>query len=182
MRKIANLTIKPKSEATAKPTNRCLDKKTLMKEEKIHTTPENDFAGNSEEKTGKRKMHNVLSRLMNSMLSEGEKETREKVKWRDVFNVDWLRQHIAVIVIFLAGMVVMVTNRYQGQQEMLKEAQLREELEDAKYRQLAKYSELMTATRQSIIEQSLAQRGDSTLKTTLQPPYIITVKQTDYND
>lgn len=100
---------------------------------------------------------------------------------KDMFNDiqisgEWLKRHWSFLFIVFVCMLFFVTNRYQAQQEIIEEARLKQELTDWKYVWLTQFSELTRSCRQSHIEESLRQRGDSTLKLSKDAPFIIKVK------
>jgi len=90
-------------------------------------------------------------------------------------NIDgrWFFHQIPLFLLILGGILLMVTNRYQAQQEIIEKEQLQRDVEDWKYRSLTRSSELTTRTRQSQIEERLKALGDSTLSTPKEPPFTI---------
>jgi len=119
-----------------------------------------------------------MRRLLRNMLRDDENETGSL---KDMFNDiqisgEWLKRHWSFLLIVFICMLLFVTNRYQAQQEIIEEARLRRELNDWKYVWLTQFSELTRSSRQSNIEESLKQRGDSTLKLSKEAPFIIKVK------
>jgi hypothetical protein len=77
----------------------------------------------------------------------------------------------------LLGVILYITNRYQAQKEMIEEEKLRTELTDWKYRNMTRKSQLTMRTRQSQLELQLKALGDSTLKVSKIPPYILSVEK-----
>lgn len=84
----------------------------------------------------------------------------------------WFKRQIGVITLAFIGVIVYITCRYQAQQEIILEEQLRTDLQDWKFRTLTRNSELTLKTRQSQIEMALKNFGDSTLKVSTVPPII----------
>lgn len=117
-------------------------------------------------------------RLWGSLFTEGESEANESKSISDVvrsIRIDgqlFFRQ-IPLLLLILAGILLMVTNRYQAQQEIIKKEQLQKEVEDWRFRALTRSSELTTKTRQSQIEERLKLLGDSALTTPKEPPFTI---------
>lgn len=117
-------------------------------------------------------------RLWSSLFTEGESEAGEPKSLTDVvrqINIDgrWFFQQIPLLLLILMGILLMVTNRYQAQQEIIEKEELQKEVEDWRYRSLTRNSELTTRTRQSQIEERLKQMGDSLLKAPTEPPFTI---------
>lgn len=99
--------------------------------------------------------------------------------WRDLvatFKLDgtWFRKQFYYVVLLAALMVGYVTWNYHVQQNILEEEQLSEEVKDSKYRCLTRESELTRRTTQSAVENALCARGDSTLASSEEPPYLLT--------
>ena len=117
-------------------------------------------------------------RWWGSLFTEGESDAAEGRNLREVvksMNIDgrWFLNQIPLFLLILLGILLMVTNRYQAQQEMIQKEQLLKDVEDWRYRALTRSSELTTATRQSQIEERLKQMGDSTLVPSKEPPFTI---------
>lgn len=85
----------------------------------------------------------------------------------------WFRHNLGFIGVITVGLLVFVTNRYQADQEMIVEDQLKDTLADIRYRAVTKSAELTLQKRTSNLEERLRQRGDSTLKVPVDAPYII---------
>lgn len=101
-------------------------------------------------------------------------------QWKSVIrqmSIDgqWFKRQIGVIILAVAGIIIYITCRYQAQQEIIHEEQLRKELQDWKFKTLTRNSELTLKTRQSQIENALKNFGDSTLKVSTEAPYTTTV-------
>lgn len=88
----------------------------------------------------------------------------------------WFRKQIPMFLLIFVVTVAYVTNSYQAQQEILKEEELADSLEDCKYRCLTREGELTRRTRASQLERELRQRGDTTLVVGSEPPYKLEVK------
>ncbi|MEE0119333.1 MAG: FtsL-like putative cell division protein [Bacteroidaceae bacterium] len=128
---------------------------------------------NKKQETGKKPR--LFSMLGNSM--EEEMALRQ---WKSVIrqmSIDgqWFKRQIGVIILAVTGIIIYITCRYQAQQEIIQEEQLRKELQDWKFRTLTRSSELTLKTRQSQIEIALKNFGDSTLKVSTEAPFITTV-------
>ena len=115
-----------------------------------------------------------------SMLSNSMEEEMALKQWKSVIrqmSIDgqWFKRQIGVIILAVTGIIIYITCRYQAQQEIIQEEQLRKELQDWKFRTLTRSSELTLKTRQSQIEIALKNFGDSTLKVSTEAPFITTV-------
>lgn len=115
-----------------------------------------------------------------SMLNNSMEEEMALKQWKSVIrqmSIDgqWFKRQIGVIILAVAGIIIYITCRYQAQQEIIQEEQLRKELQDWKFKTLTRNSELTLKTRQSQIENALKNFGDSTLKVSTEAPYTTTV-------
>ena len=120
-------------------------------------------------------------RLWNSMFTEGETEGEGK-SMREVMqsmSIDgkWFFRQIPLLILILFGILLLVTNRYQAQQEIIEKEELQKEVEDWRYRSLTRSSELTTMTRQSKIEERLKALGDSALAPAKVPPFTINTNE-----
>lgn len=118
-------------------------------------------------------------RLTKSILHDEDGENLDLQHWRDLataLRVDgtWFKKQFSVLLLILVALVVYVTNNYQAQQEILEEERLNEVVKDCKYRCLTRESELTRRTRQSELERQLKERGDSTLMSSTEPPFLLT--------
>jgi hypothetical protein len=117
------------------------------------------------------------SKILNALVNEeddGEKKDLKQIK--DVLqalSIDglWFRKQLGVLALIVLGIIVYVTNRYQAQNEMIEENNLREELQDWKYRSMTRNSELTLRCRQSQLEEKMKAMGDSTLNCSNDPVY-----------
>lgn len=89
----------------------------------------------------------------------------------------WFKRQIGFFFLLLIGVILYITNRYQAQQEMIREEELRKELKDWKFRNMTRTSELTNRTRQSQIELQLKTMGDSTLIPSETPPYTCIIEK-----
>lgn len=133
---------------------------------------EEDPATNEGEKNFK------MKRLLRNMLRDDDSEG---ASLKDMFNDiqisrEWLRHHWSFLLIVFVCMLAFVSNRYEAQQEIIEEAKLKQELNDWKYIWLTQFSELTRSSRQSHIESTLRQRGDTTLRLSKEAPFLIKVK------
>ena len=116
--------------------------------------------------------------LWGSLFTEGELEAGDNKGLADAIrqmNIDgrWFFHQIPLLLLILGGLLLIVTNRYQSQQEMIEKEKLEQDVADWRYRSLTRSSELTTRTRQSQIEERLRQMGDSLLKAPTEPPFTI---------
>lgn len=88
----------------------------------------------------------------------------------------FLRQNIGFILFLMVLSVGYITNRYLAQQEIIEEERLRKELVEKKNYALTQYVLLTRNSRQSNIEASLREIGDTLLRTSKEPPFIIRAK------
>ncbi|MBQ9558443.1 MAG: hypothetical protein IJ762_05460 [Bacteroidaceae bacterium] len=117
-------------------------------------------------------------RLWSSLFTEGESEGSEGKGLKDVMQAvqidgKWFFKQIPLFLLILGGILLLVTNRYQAQQEIIEREQLIKDVEDWKFQSLTRSSELTTQTRQSKIEERLRSLGDSTLSPAKEPPFTI---------
>lgn len=134
----------------------------------------------SRQELKKQEKSTKMKRMLRKMLRDDDSD-EEGGSLSDMFtdiqiSGEWLKHHWSFLFIMFVCMLLFVTNRYQAQQEIIEEARLKQELHDWKYVWLTQFSELTRSTRQSHIEESLRQRGDSTLKQSKEAPFIIKVK------
>ena len=120
--------------------------------------------------------------LWNSMFTEGETENGESRNLRELarsINIDsrWVFAQIPLLLLILLGILLMVTNRYQAQQEIIEKELLKNEVEDWRFRSLTRSSQLTRSTRQSQIELRLRSLGDSTLAPAQEPPFTIIINE-----
>lgn len=111
-----------------------------------------------------------------SLLSNSQEDEMALKQWKSVIkqiSIDgqWFKRQIGVISLAVFGIIIYITCRYQAQQEIILEEQLKIELLDWKFRTLTRSSELTLKTRQSQIERTLNQFGDSTLQVSTTAPF-----------
>lgn len=128
---------------------------------------------NKKQETGKKPR--LFSMLGNSMEEEMALKQWKSVIRQMSIDGQWFKRQIGVIILAVTGIIIYITCRYQAQQEIIQEEQLRKELQDWKFRTLTRNSELTLKTRQSQIEVALKNFGDSTLKVSTEAPFITTV-------
>ena len=128
---------------------------------------------NKKQETGKKPR--LFSMLGNSMEEEMALKQWKSVIRQMSIDGQWFKRQIGVIILAVTGIIIYITCRYQAQQEIIQEEQLRKELQDWKFRTLTRSSELTLKTRQSQIEFALKNFGDSTLKVSTEAPFITTV-------
>ncbi len=120
--------------------------------------------------------------LWSSLFTEGETEGGESKNLKDLvrsMKLDgrWFISQIPFFLLILGGILLMVTNRYQAQQEIIQKEQLQKDVEDWRYRSLTRSSELTRLSRQSQIEERLKALGDSTLAPSKEPPFTINTNE-----
>lgn len=114
-----------------------------------------------------------------SLMSQDDDEDLNLQHWRDMivafkFDGSWFKRQFPLVLVLVAILVFYVTWNYHVQQAILEEEQLSGEVKDCKYRCLTRESELTRRTTQSAIENALRARGDSTLVSSNEPPYLLT--------
>lgn len=107
-----------------------------------------------------------------------EDDEKEEISFKSIFGGDILKSRFMMkqVVWFMFVVVLMIIytgNRYSAQQDIITISELREELQEMKYKVLTQSSELMNKTRQSNIEMYLKQTNDSTLVNPTSPPFLI---------
>lgn len=128
-----------------------------------------------EGKTSQQRRYNLMGALLNN---EGENVTNFRDLFRSIdLNGEWFRRNLWFIFLLTGCLVLLVTNRYQAQQEQIEEAELKNELAEMKYKWLTRFSELTTSTRQSQIEEQLRENGDYTLTPSRESPFVIRAKR-----
>lgn len=123
----------------------------------------------------------ILPLIYRLLHSDGEDDSalKQLKSVRRQLSIDgqWFKKQIGVLVLAVLGTICYITCRFQAQQELILIEQLKKERTDWAYRSLTRSSELTLKTRQSLIEKSLKNFGDSTLKPSVQPPIITTVNR-----
>lgn len=117
-------------------------------------------------------------RWLGSLFTEGESDAGEGKSLSEAvraMHIDgrWFFRQIRFLLFILFCILLMVTNRYQAQQEIIEKEQLQHDVEEWRYKALTRSSELTTLTRQSQIEEQLKFYGDSTLTAPKEPPFTI---------
>ena len=130
---------------------------------------------NKQQQQETEKKPRLLSMLGNSMEDEMALKQWKSVIRQISIDGQWFKKQIGVIILAVVGIIIYITCRYQAQQEIILEEQLKKELQDWKFRTLTRSSELTLKTRQSQIENALKNFGDSTLKVSTEAPYTTTV-------
>ncbi|MEE1288760.1 MAG: FtsL-like putative cell division protein [Bacteroidaceae bacterium] len=130
---------------------------------------------NKQQQQETEKKPRLLSMLGNSMEDEMALKQWKSVIRQMSIDGQWFKKQIGVIILAVVGIIIYITCRYQAQQEIILEEQLKKELQDWKFRTLTRSSELTLKTRQSQIENALKNFGDSTLKVSTEAPYTTTV-------
>jgi hypothetical protein len=119
-----------------------------------------------------------------SFLSNNIEDELALKQWKHVvqqMSIDgqWFKKQIPLIILIVIGTITYITCRYQAQQEIILEEQLKLELQDWKYRSVTRSSELTLKSRQSQVESSLKFFGDSTLKVSTVAPYTLNISKTE---
>jgi len=86
-----------------------------------------------------------------------------------------LRRQVVVFLLITGFVVLYIGNRYRCQQRLIEIDTLERSLKDIRYRALSSSSTLTEMSRESRILDALKHNGDSLLKLSKQPPYIINV-------
>lgn len=119
-----------------------------------------------------------MRRLLRAMLRDEDSEGGSMKDMFDDIQIsgEWLKRHWSFILIVVVCMLLFVTNRYQAQQEIIEESRIKRELNDIRFIWLTQFCELTRSQRQSQIEETLIQRGDTTLKPRKEAPFLIKAK------
>ncbi len=101
--------------------------------------------------------------------------TLRKILGGDYLSAAMVRRQVWLCLLIGVFLTIYVAFRYQCQQDMIDIAQLENQLGDAKYKALSSSSQLTERCRESHVLEMLRAHNDSTLNTTVQPPYKIQV-------
>ena len=105
------------------------------------------------------------------------KRSARHTTWRgiiggDILAAEFFRRQVKLLVLVMVLVIFYINNRYECQQQMIRIEELKKDLTDIKYDALTRSSELMERSRQSRIEEYIANR-ESDLQTATTPPYLI---------
>lgn len=111
-------------------------------------------------------------------IANDDEERNTDLSWKSILGGDILKSHMlvkqVVFVMFVAVLMLMYTgNRYASQQDAILIDSLQVRLQTEKYNVLTQSSELLYQSRQSSIEDQLAENGDTTLINQSTPPFLI---------
>lgn len=139
-------------------------------------------AHKAEEEAREEKELAQLKEAIRDLATEEEKPqsasfTLRKILGGDFLSAEILKRQTGVIVLIVFFALVYVSNRYSCQKDLLEINELKEKLEDARYKSLASSSELTEMCRESNVLEMLRSNKDSVLHVASQPPYIINVPQ-----
>lgn len=95
----------------------------------------------------------------------------------DLLTAEMVRRQVWLILLISLFLTVYVAFRYQCQEDMINIAQLENRLTDAKYKALSSSSTLTERCRESRVLDMLRAHQDSTLHSSNQPPYKITIPE-----
>ncbi len=138
-----------------------------------------ELTKNSTESADKKPKYGFFALIYRLLHSDGEDDNALR-QWKSVsrqLSIDgqWFKKQLGVLILAVLGTIAYITCRFQAQQELILIEQLNKERTDWEYRSLTRSSQLTLKTRQSLIEKSLKNFGDSTLKVSIQPPIITTI-------
>ena len=105
------------------------------------------------------------------------KRRPKRTSWKsfiggDILATDFVRRQAKLLGLIMLLVLFYIHNRYKCQQQMIRLEDLKEQLTDVKHDALTRSSELMERSRQSRIEEYIANR-ESDLQTATTPPYLI---------
>lgn len=103
--------------------------------------------------------------------------TLRKILGGDILSTQMMRRQVWLCLLIALFVTIYVAFRYQCQEDMIKIAQLENQLTDAKYKALSSSSNLTEKCRESRVMDMLRLHNDSTLHTSNQPPYKIYVPE-----
>lgn len=95
----------------------------------------------------------------------------------DILAGAWFRKQFWYMVTIVALAVFYVSNRYQSQKELIEIDHLQKQLQDVRYNELARSSELLERTRRSRVEEYLRATNDSTLQTATTSSYVLKIDE-----
>lgn len=104
-------------------------------------------------------------------------QTLRKIIGGDILSAQIVRRQVWLCLLIAMFLTFYVAFRYQCQQDTIDIAQLENELIDAKYKALSSSSNLTERCRGSQVLRMLRAHQDSTLRTSIQPPYKIYVPE-----
>ena len=96
-----------------------------------------------------------------------------KILGGDFFTAQILRRNIWLILLIVGIIILYVSNRYSVQKSMIEIDNLKNELQNAKYKSLSVSSQLTEQSRQSNVLDMLKSCQDSALRIADKAPYII---------
>ena len=100
-----------------------------------------------------------------------------KILGGDFFTSQILRRQILLMIYISIFIIIYISNRYSCQNSMHEIENLKEELQDMKFKALSTSSRLTEQSRQSKVLQKLKENKDSVLHIATQPPFIINVPE-----
>lgn len=118
-----------------------------------------------------------MDKEQNKQAKDNQKIPPKKLSIRsilggDILANDFLRRQVKLIILIMILTVLYIDNRYSAQQDLIEIDKLKNELTDIKYNALTRSSELMEKSRQSKIEEYVANEG-SELQTATTRPYLL---------
>ncbi len=150
--------------------------KQKFSEETSHPHKTNPESNGSNEPTNEGSgMDAVTEFTRNEEVEQRPNLTLREILGGDILTAKWVRQQMPLIVLCSVFSIIYITNRYSAEQELIDIERLKVELQDMKHRSLTRSSELTEKTRQSHIEDLLKQKGDTTLRLSKEPAYIIKI-------
>lgn len=100
--------------------------------------------------------------------------TLKSILGGDILAHEFLKRQANLLILIVLLTIFYIDNRYNSQQEMIEIDRLKKELTTAKYDALSVSSELTVRSRQSRIEEYIAEENASEpLQTAATPPYLI---------
>ena len=91
----------------------------------------------------------------------------------DILQGEWVRRNVGLIILIVFFALLYVGNGYVSQQETIEIDRLKRQVDSARNIALIRSCEFLENSRQSYVEESLKEKGDSTLQMSTVPPYII---------
>lgn len=119
----------------------------------------------------------MTENIQSSQQPDNQQPKRKRITLKDIVGGDILlteafRRQTKLLILILILVIVYINNRYECQLQLLEIDRLKKELTDIKYDALTRSSELMERSRQSHIEEYIANRK-SNLQTATTPPYLL---------
>ena len=132
---------------------------------------------NEEQKqqTSEDKALKSLRKLTSERDAPKRRITLHSILGGDILQGEWVRRNVGLIILIVFFALLYVGNGYVSQQETIEIDRLKRQVDSARNIALIRSCEFLENSRQSYVEESLKEKGDSTLQMSTVPPYIIKI-------